>query len=135
MTEDNLHTKVDLENGNPAFAKPVLYAGAVEKAQISIYNEDCLQALKLMADKQFDLAIVDPPYGIGMDGTIGIGIGKEKGFTRKKEYTKKNWDKEVPSQEYFDELFRVSKNQIVWGANYFTKQLPIIKNYILIKDD
>lgn len=47
-----------------------------------------------------------------------------------KEYTKKNWDKEVPSQEYFDELFRVSKNQIVWGANYFTKQLPVIKNYI-----
>jgi len=130
MTEDNLHTKVDLENGSPAFAKPVLYAGAVEKAQISIYNEDCLQALKAMADKQFDLAIVDPPYGIGMDGTIGIGIGKEKGFTRKKEYTKKNWDKEVPSQEYFDELFRVSKNQIVWGANYFTKQLPVIKNYI-----
>jgi len=113
-----------------AFAKHVLYAGAVEKAQISIYNEDCLQALKAMADKQFDLAIVDPPYGIGMDGTIGIGIGKEKGFTRKKEYTKKNWDKEVPSQEYFDELFRVSKNQIVWGANYFTKQLPVIKNYI-----
>jgi len=130
MTEDNLHTKVDLENGSPAFAKPVLYAGAVEKAQISIYNEDCLQALKAMADNQFDLAIVDPPYGIGMDGTIGIGIGKEKGFTRKKEYTKKNWDKEVPSQEYFDELFRVSKNQIVWGANYFTKQLPVIKNYI-----
>ena len=128
--EVDTHTKVDLENGSPAFAKPVLYAGAVEKAQISIYNEDCLQALKAMADKQFDLAIVDPPYGIGMDGTIGIGIGKEKGFTRKKEYTKKNWDKEVPSQEYFDELFRVSKNQIVWGANYFTKQLPVIKNYI-----
>ena len=130
MTEDNITTNVQLENGSPAFAKPVLYAGAVEKAQISIYNEDCLQALKAMADNQFDLAIVDPPYGIGMDGTIGIGIGKEKGFTRKKEYTKKNWDKEVPSQEYFDELFRVSKNQIVWGANYFTKQLPVIKNYI-----
>ena len=119
-----------IEELNSHFAKPVLYAVAVEKAQISIYNEDCLQALKAMADKQFDLAIVDPPYGIGMDGTIGIGIGKEKGFTRKKEYTKKNWDKEVPSQEYFDELFRVSKNQIVWGANYFTKQLPVIKNYI-----
>ena len=119
-----------IEELNSHFAKHVLYAGAVERAQISIYNEDCLQALKAMADKQFDLAIVDPPYGIGMDGTIGIGIGKEKGFTRKKEYTKKNWDKEVPSQEYFDELFRVSKNQIVWGANYFTKQLPVIKNYI-----
>jgi len=128
--KDIFNDNVPLKMGTPAFAKPVLYAGAVEKARISIYNEDCLQALKAMEDKQFDLAIVDPPYGIGMDGTIGIGIGKEKGFTRKKEYTKKNWDKEVPSQEYFDELFRVSKNQIVWGANYFTKQLPVIKNYI-----
>ncbi len=127
-----INSSTELENlhVSPPDAKPVLYAGAVDKARISIYNEDCLQALKAMADNQFDLAIVDPPYGIGMDGTIGIGIGKEKGFTRKKEYTKKNWDKEVPSQEYFDELFRVSKNQIVWGANYFTKQLPVIKNYI-----
>ena len=127
---DIFNDNVSLRTETPAIAKHVLYAGAVEKAQISIYNEDCLQALKAMADNQFDLAIVDPPYGIGMDGTIGIGIGKEKGFTRKKEYTKKNWDKEVPSQEYFNELFRVSKNQIVWGANYFTKQLPVIKNYI-----
>ena len=95
-----------------------------------VYNMDCISGMKQYPDKYFDLAIVDPPYGIGMDGTIGIGVGKEKGFKRKKEYTKKSWDKEVPSQEYFDELFRVSKNQIVWGANYFTKQLPVIKNYI-----
>jgi len=86
--------------------------------------------MKQCEDKQFDLAIVDPPYGIGMDGTVGIGIGKKKGFTKKKYYEQKNWDKAVPSQEYFDELFRISKNQIVWGANYFTKQLPVIKNYI-----
>ena len=125
-----MSTKLENKDLTSNDAKPMLYAGAVDKARISIYNEDCLQALKAMADNQFDLAIVDPPYGIGMDGTIGIGIGKEKGFTRKKEYTKKNWDKEVPSQEYFDELFRVSKNQIIWGANYFTKQLPVIKNYI-----
>lgn len=98
--------------------------------KITITNEDCMELLRRTPDNYYDLSIVDPPYGIGMDGTIGISIGKEKGFTRKKEYTKKNWDKEVPSQEYFDELFRVSKNQIVWGANYFTKQLPVIKNYI-----
>ena len=61
MTEDNITTKVDLENGSPAFAKPVLYAGAVEEAQISIYNEDCLQALKSYGDNHFDWAIVDPP--------------------------------------------------------------------------
>ena len=56
------------QNFLAAFAKPVLYAGAVEKAQISIYNEDCLQALKRFNDKHFDLAIVDPPYGIGRSG-------------------------------------------------------------------
>ena len=109
MTEDNLHTTVDLENGSPAFAKPVLYAGAVEKARISIYNEDCLQALKAMADKQFDLAIVDPPYGIGAENHAG---NKENGWTQ---WAKKDWDKAIPTTEYWQELFRVSKNQIVWG--------------------
>ena len=54
-----------------------------------VYNMDCISGMKEYPDKYFDLAIVDPPYGIGMDGTIGIGIGKEKGFKRKKEYTKK----------------------------------------------
>lgn len=123
---DIFNENVPLKTETPAFAKHVL--PAVPSSEV--YLEDCVKALKRFNDNHFDLAIVDPPYGIGMDGTIGIGIGKEKGFTRKKEYTKKNWDKEVPSQEYFDELFRVSKNQIVWGANYFTKQLPVIKNYI-----
>lgn len=100
------------------------------RSEIELHNVDCLPFMKQCEDKQFDLAIVDPPYGIGMDGTVGIGIGKKNRFTRKKHYEQKNWDKAVPSQEYFDELFRISKNQIVWGANYFTKQLPVIKNYI-----
>ena len=77
--KDNTTTNVQLENASPAFAKPVLYAGAVEKAQISIYNEDCLQALKAMADKQFDLAIVDPPYGIGASSKNFIRQGKQTG--------------------------------------------------------
>ena len=119
MTEDNLHTKVDLENGSPAFAKPVLYAGAVEKARISIYNEDCLQALKAMADKQFDLAIVDPPYGLNI-----INSG-----SRFKQYNKKNWDNEIPTPEYFEELFRVSKEQIIFGGNYFS--LPANKCFLI----
>tara|TARA_Y100000361_G_scaffold149290_1_gene163335 strand:+ start:2506 stop:3153 length:648 start_codon:yes stop_codon:yes gene_type:complete len=97
---------------------------------MQITNEDNMQLMSRYEDNYFDLAIVDPPYGIGMDGTVGIGVGKKKGFTRKKHYEQKNWDKAVPSKEYFDELFRISKNQIVWGANYFTKQLPVIKNYI-----
>ena len=97
---------------------------------INLYNKDCIEALKEFKDNQFDLAIVDPPYGINMDGTIGVGIGTKKGFTKKKEYKKKNWDKEIPNKQYFDELLRVSKNQIIWGANYFTKNIPIIKNFI-----
>jgi len=120
MTEDNLHTKVDLENGSPAFAKPVLYAGAVEKAQISIYNEDCLQALKAMADKQFDLAIVDPPYGIGMDSTH---FKTKSSNAKPNDYGKKDWDNAIPNKEYFNELLRVSRHQIVWGGNYFVENL------------
>ena len=100
------------------------------RSKIELHNVDCLPFMKQCEDNEFDLAIVDPPYGIGMDGIVGIGVGKKKGFTRKKHYEQKNWDKAVPSQEYFDELFRISKNKIVWGANYFTKQLPVIKNYI-----
>lgn len=100
-------------------------------SNIRIYNEDSLQALRAMQDKQFDLAIVDPPYGIGQDGTIGFATKKTKGFTfHKKEYSHKDWDKETPPQEYFDQLMRVSKNQIVWGANYFIDKLPHLKNFI-----
>ena len=74
MTEDNLHTKVDLENVSPAFAKPVLYAGADFGGLISLYNEDCLQALKRYDDNAFDVAIVDQPYGIGISSTPFIPI-------------------------------------------------------------
>jgi site-specific DNA-methyltransferase (adenine-specific) len=73
--------------------------------------------MKLMArypDKYFDLAIVDPPYG--------IGASKRKNKTKNSviQYTSKDWDNQIPKKEYFDELFRVSKNQIVWGGNYFS---------------
>jgi site-specific DNA-methyltransferase (adenine-specific) len=76
-----------------------------------------------MADKPdgyFDLAIVDPPYGINMDGGhIGGSV-----LAKTTAYTKKDWDKEAPNGEYFKELFRVSKNQIVWGANHFISRMP-----------
>jgi len=113
--------------------QPTIEAEKIKNAKrgdINFYLCDNIEFMKTKPDKYYDLAIVDPPYGIGMDGTIGIGIGKKKGFTKKKHYAQKDWDKAVPAQEYFDELFRVSKNQIIWGANYFTKQLPVIKNYI-----
>lgn len=69
-------------------------------------------------DNYFDLAIVDPPYGIGIDGQKQNKKGKK---SDRKEHKKKNWDKSIPEKEYFNELFRVSKNQIIWGANYFVK--------------
>ncbi len=77
-----------------------------------VHNRDCMEAMREMPDKAFELAVVDPPYGIGMDGG-NVGY---KGFNN---FEKKNWDKAIPSPEYFTELFRVSANQIIWGGNYF----------------
>jgi len=87
---------------------------------INIYNKDCLEALKEMQDNEFDLAIVDAPYGIGISGQKEIKKGKK---SDRKHHKEKEWDKEIPSKEYFNELQRVSKNQIIWGANYFVKHL------------
>jgi site-specific DNA-methyltransferase (adenine-specific) len=81
-----------------------------------IYNIDCLAAMREMPDKAFELAIVDPPYGIGKDGA--------RGDAHRKAYKFKAWDSDIPTEEYFTELFRASKNQIIWGANYFCKFLP-----------
>lgn len=90
------------------------------RANINLIHGDCLQAMKAMQDKQFDLAIVDPPYGIDWMKQIENPNTKANW----KVHDKKDWDKNIPQQEYFDELFRVSKNQIVWGGNYMTKYLP-----------
>ena len=104
------------ENENGNFAKPVL--GVVPSV---VYNEDCVEGLKRFSDNYFDLAIVDPPYGIGA-GSVNFQSG-----TRKKpsKFHKVNdWDNSIPTAEYWAELFRVSKNQIVWGGNYMTEFLP-----------
>ena len=123
MTEDNITTNVQLENGSPAFAKPVLCAGAVSKDGISLIHGDSLQALKSYGDNHFDIAIVDPPYGIG-DKFKGGKTGKMN-FN---EVVEKDWDK-VPPMEYWQELMRVSKNQIIWGGNYFP--LPPTRCFIV----
>ncbi len=81
--------------------------------QSIIYNHDCLEAMKSFDDNQFDLAIVDPPYGIDV---TKMNMGGRK---RTAEDKNKSWDGGVPCDEYFNELFRVSKNQIIWGGNYF----------------
>jgi len=86
-----------------------------------IYNMDCMEGMKQFPDKYFELAIVDPPYGIGIDGQKE-SICKNPKHNRKL-HEKKDWDNSIPSKEYFKELERVSKNQIIWGANYFVKHL------------
>lgn len=82
-----------------------------------VYNIDCMEYLRECDDGAFDLAIVDPPYGIRDAGGQTGGSGKLKGRVFNNGYIDR-WDK-APSQEYFDELRRVSKNQIIWGGNYF----------------
>jgi site-specific DNA-methyltransferase (adenine-specific) len=83
---------------------------------INLYNQDCMEAMAGFADNQFDLAIVDPPYGINFAKThTGNGwIVRDN----------KEWDKEIPNAKYYKELFRVSKNQIIWGANYMVQNIP-----------
>lgn len=88
---------------------------------INIFNRDCMDAMKEMDDNAFDLAIVDPPYGINMASSFSQnGNNKCKNW---KNYEMKNWDCMTPNQKYFDELFRVSKNQIIWGGNYFIDKI------------
>ena len=79
---------------------------------IELLNIDCMEYMATVPDKYFDLAIVDPPYGIGMDGG-------NVGYKGLNDFEKKGWDNTVPEKVYFDNLFRISKNQIIWGGNYF----------------
>jgi len=83
-------------------------------------------------DNHFDLAIVDPPYGIGFDGntTVKGKAGKANTFSNKQHHKKKGWDNKIPSLEYFTELQRISKNQIIWGGNYFAHLLPAKKGWV-----
>lgn len=86
-----------------------------------IYNADCMEAMKRIPDKFFQLAITDPPYGINNDGNPVKHAKKVKQC--RKAHTKKSWDKNIPSAEYFRELERISVNQIIWGGNYFVEHL------------
>ena len=88
---------------------------------IEYFNEDCMVGMARYPDKHFDLAIVDPPYGIGIDGQKE-SINKNPKYSRK-HHEKKNWDSSIPDAEYFRELERVSVNQIIWGGNYFVEHL------------
>ena len=92
---------------------------------MTITNEDNMELMARYPDKYFDLAIVDPPYGIG--ASMGIGLHSRKKFKK----SGKKWDDKTPSQLYFNELFRVSTNQIICGANYFNEYLYSSKSFII----
>jgi site-specific DNA-methyltransferase (adenine-specific) len=83
---------------------------------MKITNEDNMLLMAGYPDKYFDLAIVDPPYG----------IGDFRNTLAKKHHKKIDWNNEIPKKEYFDELKRVSKNQIIWGANYYSKYIDSV---------
>jgi len=90
---------------------------------INFFNIDCIEFMKSKPDKCYDLAIVDPPYGLGDKLTSGGTWAKnwqEKGS---------EWDK-APTKEYFEQLFRVSKNWVVFGGNYFIEHLPNCRSFI-----
>ena len=88
--------------------------------RIRITNEDNMAMMARYPDKHFDLAIVDPPYGIGINASGRLGHYGGNG---------KKWDDTLPTTDYFAELYRISKNQIVWGANYFT--MPPTRCYLI----
>lgn len=90
----------------------------IQLGNITAIHGDCMDYMKTLPDKCFDLAIVDPPYGIGISNN-----------PVRQAHKKKNWDNNIPDNKYFEELFRISKNQIIWGGNYFN--LPISKCFII----
>jgi len=85
---------------------------------ITLLNIDCMEYMSTVPDKYFDLAIVDPPYGAGQHFNFRFGTGDAV------------YKNEAPRQQYFNELFRISKEQIVWGGNYFTYALPVSRCWI-----
>lgn len=93
-----------------------------------MFNADCMEAMAAMRDKQYDLAIVDPPYGIGESKkkfeTRGNGSVRTRGREYRKTYAIKDWDKGRPDKTYFLQLARISKNRIIWGANHMGNMPP-----------
>ena len=96
---------------------------------INLLNMDCMDYMRRLPDNAFELAIVDPPYGVGIDGQKLNNTNKNQKHNRKA-HEFKGWDSGIPPAEYFLELKRVSKNQIIWGGNYFTEHLPPVKAWV-----
>jgi len=97
--------------------------------KIELYNCDNMELMKKYPDNYFDLAIVDPPYGIDIH-KMNYTQSTKGGVAKRNDYSAiTDWDSSIPNKEYFEQLFRVSKNQIIWGGNYF--ELPLTKSWII----
>ena len=101
----------------------------IESITNKIVNADCMDILKELPDKCIDLVLTDPPYGIN----ISNNIGRRKG-DKHSDYKKCDWDNEAPKKEVFDEIIRVLKNQIIWGANHFINKIPFNSSCWLVWD-
>lgn len=114
----------------PAYCLPAVSGSPCTS---EVYLMDCMELMAKYPDNYFDLAVVDPPYGIGMDNQkVRVKPNRPNSYLRagEKQYNTTDWDSKPPDKEYFKELFRVSKNQIIWGANYFCEHLPSGKGWI-----
>ena len=99
-----------------------------------LYNLDCMEGMREIPDKFFQLAVVDVPYGINAGDYKRGGTQHGRAKAKSAEYTRKEWDKTAPPPEYFKELFRVSKNQIIWGANHFISRIPVDSSCWIVWD-
>lgn len=94
------------------------------KGKVNLFQGNCMDLMASKPDNYYDLAVVDPEYGIGAS-EMTMGSGRHKFKKGKK------WDSKPPDITYFNELFRISRNQIIWGGNYFADKLPITPHWLL----
>ncbi len=100
----------------------------IQAGKATLIHGDCMEYMSTLQDKAFDLAVVDPPYGIGAGGKQFINSGNK---FNKEIYRNNDWDQQTPGQKYFDELKRISSNQIIWGGNYFISFLESTRGFIV----
>lgn len=98
-----------------------------------VHNIDCLEYMRTVPDKKFDLIIADPPYGICRDGQK-LHINNKNPKHNRKYFESKGWDMKSPDKEFFDELLRIGKNCVVWGANHFISKMPFDSSCWLVWD-
>lgn len=101
----------------------------VQLGTATLYHGDCMDLMDTLADKAFDLAIVDPPYGINVNHSMGRRAGNKAS-----DFKPAVWDNEPPAVEYFNELKRISKNQVIWGANHFIDRIGMPSSCWIVWD-